>query len=204
MMKPQSREGFSVVEVIISAAVFSILIFVVASLRTNVDTLTNLVSQKLQSRQDIDRAMDQMVTEIRSASPSSQGAYPVESATTSSLVFFSDVDSDGLFERIRYTVGTSTLDRGVTKPSGSPLVYSTSSETVSTLISNLTKTTSSNVFTYYGEGYTGSQAALPATGTLASAIRLVRVTVYVDVRPREAPKPAYVSQLISIRNLRDD
>jgi prepilin-type N-terminal cleavage/methylation domain-containing protein len=198
------RRGFSVIEVLIAAAVFSVLIFVVASLRTNVDTLSNLVSQKLQSRQDIDRAMEQMVTEIRSAAPSSQGAYPIDEATTSTLVFYSDVDSDGLFERIRYTVGTTTLDRGVTKPSGTPLAYATSSETVSTLVSSLTRTTSSNVFTYYGEDYTGTEDPLPATSTLPSAVRLVRVTLYVDVRPREAPRPAYVSQLINIRNLRDD
>jgi type II secretory pathway pseudopilin PulG len=198
------RSGFSVIEVLISAAVFTVLIFVVATLRTNVDTLSNLVSQKLQSRQDIDRAMEQMVTEIRSAAPSNQGAYPVEAATTSTLIFYSDVDSDGLFERIRYTVGTTTLDRGITKPSGTPLAYSSSSETVSTLVSNLTRTTSSNVFTYYGDDYTGTEDPLPPTSTLASAVRLVRVTLYVDVRPREAPRPAYVSQLISIRNLRDD
>ncbi len=198
------RSGFSVIEVLISAAVFTVLIFVVATLRTNVDTLSNLVSQKLQSRQDIDRAMEQMVTEIRSAAPSNQGAYPVEAATTSTLIFYSDVDSDGLFERIRYTVGTTTLDRGVTKPSGTPLAYSSSSETVSTLVSNLTRTTSSNVFTYYGDDYTGVEDPLAPTSTLASAVRLVRVTLYVDVRPREAPRPAYVSQLISIRNLRDD
>lgn len=198
------RSGFSVIEVLISAAVFTVLIFVVATLRTNVDTLSNLVSQKLQSRQDIDRAMEQMVTEIRSAAPSNQGAYPVEAATTSTLIFYSDVDSDGLFERIRYTVGTTTLDRGVTKPSGTPLAYSSSSEMVSTLVSNLTRTTSSNVFTYYGDDYTGVEDPLAPTSTLASAVRLVRVTLYVDVRPREAPRPAYVSQLISIRNLRDD
>jgi hypothetical protein len=148
--------------------------------------------------------MDQMVTEIRSASPSSQGAYPIESATTSSLVFYSDVDSDGLFERIRYTVGTSTLTRGVIKPTGAPLAYVTSTETVATLMTSLTKTTSSPVFQYYGVGYTGSQAPLAATSTLATDVRVIRVTFYVDIKPREAPRPAYVSQIVTIRNLRDD
>lgn len=198
------QSGFSLIEIIIAAAILSVLVFVIASLRNNVNTLGNLVTQKLQSRQDIDRVMDQMVTEIRSAAPSSQGAYPIDSASTSSLVFYSDVDSDGLFERIRYTVGSTTLDRGVIKPSGNPLTYATSSERVATLISNLTRTTSSPVFSYYGDDYTGTQPPLAPTSTLASAVRLVRVTLYVDVRPREAPKPAFVSQLINIRNLRDD
>lgn len=204
MRKPDARRGFTVIEILIAAAVFAILIFVVASLRANVTTLSNLVSQKLQSRQDLDRVIEQVVTELRSASPSSQGAYPIESASSSSLVFYSDVDSDGLYERVRYAVSSSTLLRGVTKPAGNPLAYATSSEQLSAVITSLTKTTSSPVFQYYGAGYTGSEPPLSATATLPSAIRLVRVTFYVDVRPREAPKPAYVSQLVTIRNLRDD
>ena len=203
------RSGFTVIEVLLATAVFAILVFVIASLRGNVSTLSNLVTQKLQSRQDIDRVMDQIVTEIRSAAPSSQGAYPVVAASTSSLTFYSDVDSDGLFERVRYYLATSsaptsTLMRGVTKPAGSPLTYATSTETASVLISSLLASSTSPVFQYYGAGFTGSQAALPATSTAANAVRAVRVTFYVDVRPREAPKPAFVSQLVTIRNLRDE
>lgn len=199
-----SRKGFTLVEVVVAAAIFSVLVIVIGTLRNNVSTLSNLVGQKLQSRQDIDRVMDQMVTEIRSASPSNQGSYPIESASSSTLVFYSDVDSDGLFEKVRYTVASSSMTRGITKPEGNPLTYATSSERTAMVISNLTRTTSSPVFLYYGEDYTGTQAPLSGTTTLPSDIRMVRVTLYVDVRPREAPKPAYVSQLINIRNLRDD
>lgn len=200
----RSARGFTIVEVVLAAALFSVLVFVIASLRSNVTALSNLVGQKLQSRQDIDRVMDQMVTEIRSAAPSSQGAHPIEAASTSSFVFYSDIDSDGLFERVRYEVSGSSLLRGITKPAGNPLAYATSSETVSMIVTGLTQTTSSPVFAYYGADYTGTEEQLPTTSTLPSAVRLVRVTMYVDIRPREAPRPAYVSQLISIRNLRDD
>lgn len=198
------RAGFSVIEIVVAAALFSLMIFVVASLRSNVATLSNLVSQKLQSRQDIDRSLEQIVTEIRSAAPSSQGAYPVEAATTSSIIFYTDADSDGLFERVRYYVSGTSLLRGSVKPAGSPLSYATSSETTATAVSNLANTTSSNIFQYYGAGYTGSEAPLSTTSTQPTDVRLVRVTLYVDVRPTEAPKPAFVSQLISIRNLRND
>lgn len=195
------RRGFSSIEVIVAATLFSLMVFVVASVRGNVATLSNLVNQRLQSRQDIDRAVEQLVTDVRSASRSSQGAYPIEQATTSSLVVFSDVDGDGVFERVRYAVQGSDLVRGVTEPSGDPLAYSTSSERVATAIGNLASSTSA-IFQYYGAGYTGTQAPLSATGTLPSDVRVVRVTLLVDVKPREAPRSAYVSQLITVRNLR--
>ncbi len=198
------RAGFTVIELLVAAAIFAVLVFVVASLRGNVNTLGNLVRQKLQSRQDLDIMLDQMVTEIRSAAPSSQGAFPVESASTSTLVFYSDIDADGLVERIRYAVGTSTLVRGVIKPSGSPLGYATSSEQVATVMTDLVRTTSTPVFAYYGAGQAGVGDPLPATSSQPSAVRAVRVTFYVDVRPREAPKPAFASQLVVIRNLRDE
>lgn len=203
------RSGFSVIELLLAAAVFSILVFVIASLRSNVDRLSSIVTQKLQSRQDIDRALEQMVSEIRSASPSSQGAFPVAQASTGTLTIYSDADGDGLFERIRYSVSqgtgpTSTLMRAVTIPTGTPLTYNGATETTSTLVSDVLYATSSPIFSYYGTGYTGTQAPLSPTSTQSDLVRAVQVQLYVDVRPREAPKPVYVSQLITIRNLRDD
>jgi type II secretory pathway pseudopilin PulG len=200
------REGFTLIEIVLVVAMTAGIVFVVASFRSNLDMMENLLNQKLQSRQDIDQALQIMTTEIRSAGPSSLGAYAIQAAGTSSLVFFSDVDKDGVYERVRYFVATSTgatttINRGIVKPAGNPLVYTTSSETVTTAIVNVIRSTTTPLFSYFDTNYTGFETplALPVDATL---IRLVKVSLYADINPSTAPIPTLFSTMINIRNLR--
>ena len=87
-MKPKKkntifrRDGFSIFEVVIVLSIFALVLFAVSSFRGNLNILENLVNQKLQSRQDLDQEFQIMITELRSAGPSSLGAYPIETAST--------------------------------------------------------------------------------------------------------------------------
>lgn len=202
--KRQTSGGFSLVEVAVAVAVAAAIFFVVSSLRGNVSILENIIEQKLQSRQDIDQTFQIMITDIRSAGQSNQGAYPIVSASTSSFIFYSDYDQDGVFERIRYSLVTSTLERGIVEPSGNPLSYPTSSEVVTTVIEDvvIAATTSLNVFEYFDSSYTGSGSAMTSTDDV-SPIRVVRVTIYSDVSPGQAPRPLLFTNTVTIRNLRD-
>jgi len=196
------RSGFSLIEVIIVVAVAAGILFVISSLRVNVSGLENVINQKLFSRKDVDQAFQIMVTDIRSASPSSLGAYPLESASTSSLIFFNDFDSDGVFERIRYSLVTSTIEKGIIEPSDNPLVYSSSSETVTTIIEDVIPSTSTDVFRYFDSDYTGIEDPLPASSTSISSIRVVKVEILVDTNPGETPQPTLFTHTVTIRNLR--
>ncbi len=198
-----ARGGFSLIEVIIFVVIGAALLFVVSSLSRNVSNIEVFVNQKLQSRSDLAQTFEILVTEIRSAGQSSNGAYPISSASTSSLTFFSDVDQDSIFERVRYTLGTSTVVKGVIKPSGNPLVYATSSEVLRTVIDNVVLSTSTNLFDYFDANYTGSQAPL-ASPVDVSKIRMVKISVYVDTNPGKAPKPTLFTNTVTIRNLKSN
>ena len=67
--------------------------------------------------------MKTMVSEIRTASTANTGAYTIGLATDSALTFYSDTDNDGLKEKVRYFITGTTLQKGLTKPTGSPLSY---------------------------------------------------------------------------------
>ncbi|MBI3589709.1 MAG: prepilin-type N-terminal cleavage/methylation domain-containing protein [Candidatus Liptonbacteria bacterium] len=198
----KSKNGFSLVEVIIFAAISAVLVLVVSSLTSNVSNIENFVNQKLQSRSTLDQTFQVMVTDIRSAGPASNGAYPIQSASTSSLVFFSDIDQDGIFERVRYTLVTSTVEKGVIKPTGT-FQYVTSSEVVKNVIYNAVNATGTNFFDYFDDSYTGTQTAMTSTVDV-SKIRVVKVSVHVDTNPGKAPNPLLFSDTITIRNLRSN
>ncbi len=202
------RAGFSLFEVLLVMALFSSTLFVVIRFRSNLDLLQNIVNQKLQSRQDIDQAFQRLVTDIRSAGPSSLGGYAIEAAATSSLTFYSDIDKDGIFERVRYflassTSATTTLQRGIVEPAGNPLVYATSTEIVATAAANVVNTSTVQLFAYYDANYTGSEAPLSVPIT-TTAVRLVKISLLADVNPNTAPVSTLFSDMVSIRNLRSN
>jgi len=197
------REGVTLLEVLLVVMISASLIFVVGSFRNNLDTLQNFVGQKLQSRQDIDQTIQIIETEIRSSGPSSLGAYAIESAGTSSFAFFSDIDKDGLFERVRYFLSTSTVQRGIIKPAGNPLVYATSSEVITTAVASVIPSTSTPLFAYYDASYTGTQSAM-AYPLDVTAIRVVKFSVYADIKASSSPKAEFFTTTVTVRNLRSN
>lgn len=200
-MDTKKLAGFTFIEVVIVIAIFAVIFMVIASFGQNTSLLSNLINKSLQIEQDLRQTFQILVTEIRSAGPSSLGAYPIESAATGSLVFFSDIDEDGIFERVRYFVGTSTLEKGVTEPAGNPLVYATSSEVTKTVVNYLLLATST--FEYYDANYTGVEAPL-SIPIDAAKVRIVKITVTADVNPGAAPKPVTFTNTVNVRNLRSN
>lgn len=198
----RERRGISIVETLIVIAVAASVVLVITSFGGNLEVLKRIVNDTLQSRSDVEQVLQIMTTEIRSASPSSQGSYAIDSASTSSFVFYSDIDKDGLFERVRYFLASSTIEKGTIKPTGtSSLLYATSSEVVAAVVDNLIFPTSSPpLFLYYDSSYTGSQAALAST-TDVTPIRIVQISFYVNIATSTI-QPDFFTATVHIRNLK--
>jgi hypothetical protein len=131
--------------------------------------------------------------------PSALGGYAIESASPTSIVFFSDTDKNGVADRVRYFVGTSTINVGITKASGTPLTYATSTEVTKNIVWNLVST--STIFEYYNASYTGTQASMTVPIDLPS-IRVIKFGVSVDINPGKTPLPTYFTNTVNPRNLR--
>lgn len=184
-------------------AIASSIVFVVSSLSGNVSGLNGLVSQELQSKSDISQTLQIMTSEIRSAGPSGNGSFPIDVAGTSTFGFYSDIGKDGSVEHIRYFLASSSIEKGVIKPTGTPATYPTSTEIVTDLIDNVIIGTTTPLFAYYDSNYTGSQAPLPQPVDL-SQVRIVRVSFYSDTKATQAPTAQFFSTLVDIRNLRSN
>lgn len=198
----RGRNGFSLFEVVLVIGVSALVIFVIGSFSSNLNVIKNLVSQKLQSRSDVDQALQVMTTEIRSAGPSSLGSYPVEAASTSSFTFFSDINKNNFFYRVRYFLGTSTVQKGIVMPTGNPLTYVTSTEIVSTVVTDVTFPSSTQpLFNYYDSSYTGSQAPLSSPIDITK-IRTVQISLSVDTATSTAPRAEFFTATVGIRNLK--
>ena len=103
-------------------------------------------------------------------------------------------------EKVRYFLAGTTLQKGVIKPTGSPLIYNSINEKISTFVNNVIST---SIFDYYDENYDGTTAPLSFPVNV-SDIRLVKITVMVEQDPNRSPTPMVFSTQVSIRNLKDN
>lgn len=181
---------------------------VIAILGTAGITLSNMIAYFYRSNtylleqtsavDSANRGLDRAYTSVREASYGEDGSYPLVSAATSTITFYSDVDSDGPVEKIRLYLSGDTLYRGVTNAGGNPPTYAGQTETVSTISTSVKNATSTPLFRYY------NTSGVELTGTIDIAeVRSVRTRIDVDLNPSRAPNIVTLERTATLRNLRD-
>ena len=133
--------------------------------------------------------------------PSNNGSYPIMTATSDTFIFYSDIDEDGLFERVKYYIVGNVLKKSVIKPTGNPLIYNSANEKIYDLVHNVVADASSS-FNYYDKSYAGSGSSLTSPINIP-LIRIVKAQLKVDDNPNKPPGSLYFSTTAMIRNFRD-
>jgi|ERR1035437_9447336 prepilin-type N-terminal cleavage/methylation domain-containing protein len=197
------NKGFTLTEMVVATAIFVMIGVVVANFAANIFSFNYSTQGNLGAQIDGRHVLKQMISELRSASPSAAGAYPIAVAGTSSLTFFSDVNSDGTKEQLRYYVSGLSLMRGQTVPSGNPPTYPSGNETSQIVIHNVRNGTSTPIFDYFDTNYAGTSSPITIPVNIP-AVRLIRVTVIIDSDPNRSPNPITVTSLGVLRNLKDN
>ncbi len=201
------KRAFTIVEVVVSISILVIIMAAVSSFQYDVLNYNRSSATTLTNIQEAQSMIKVMAKEIRSMSPSSNGAYPILSAGTSTITFFADVDADGTKELIHYYIGTTTatrntIYRGSIKPSGSPLSYS-GVEAKKILATGVRNSSSTPLFEYFGSTYVGTSIAM--TYPLAvTTIRLIKINITIDTDPNKAPVLKTFTTQVSLRNLKDN
>lgn len=190
------------IEVLVSVGIFTLIGLAMYSFQSRIFSLNTMISSDLAAQTEVRRAFKTMSSEIRTASPSSLGSYPLSETATSSFIFYSNIDADSYKEQVRYFLQGTTLKKGVIKPSGAPLVYNPMYEVVTELIHHVVNATTS-VFTYYDTNYDGTTQPLTEPIDI-STVRLVKVTVFVDENTEDQLRSHTFTTQISMRNLKDN
>jgi len=168
IFKKNQEAGFSIVEMMVVIFGFTLIIGGLLTLFSGIFTTSN---QQLGLLSDTDQARKlafSIANELRNAQLGQNGSYVLDTAATSTLIFYSNADIDASIERIRYFVQNGQLWKGVVDYNGT--VYDTSTEKTYLVQSNLANG-ANPVFYYYDGSYIGSSTQ----SSLAMPVNVVQV-----------------------------
>jgi hypothetical protein len=198
--KTEKNCGLTIIEILFSVSISIIVIIALTLFAKNIWQNNAFISSGLGDIDAVRTALKTMTAEIRTAGPADTGAYTISQANDTTFSLYSDINSNGLREKVRYFLENGSLKKGVITPTGSPLSYILSNEVITTIIPYVTNT---NIFNYYDENYAGTTSPLSVPINIP-AVRLVKITVTVDKNPNKPPAPMTMTTQVSIRNLKDN
>ena len=203
MIKKINNRGFTMLEMIVVVGLFAMFAGAIAEMMIWGNHAKDVIFEQLSKQNDGRIASQDFLNDLRRASYSSVGAYPLEMANANEIIFYSNVDTDSWKERVHYFVSGTTLRRGITKPSGTPLTYNSANEIAADVAHDLNNTTT--LFYYYDQNYDG----ITNTSTMSfpiniSQVRMAGIKLWLDLRPNVSPAPLYIEGKTEIRNLKSN
>lgn len=182
-------KAFTLLETALS---ISILIFIFFSLFFLVINVSNLSSFSLLQTGTEGRVLLNlkiMEKELKSMETSNLGGYPIEEASSTKIVFYSDIDNDNLIEKISYSLIEEKLEKKVIKPTGNPLTYNENFAQISYVLDNLI--TPQKLFSFYDNNFEETNDI--------SKIRLIKI----DIKINQGRKIFSSYLFVAPRNLKD-
>ena len=182
-----------------------VVVIAVGTFEVNVFSYQGSISSSYQTAQSAQIMLKTMLVELREMSPGANGSYSLIKAATSSVSFFSDPDGDGITEQMTYSLVGTTLYKAIINPTGSSpsYVYNPANQSTTTLVTNVRNASSTPLFQYFDTNYNGTSSPLtiPVTTT---AVRLIKVSLTLDIDPKRSPLPVTYTIQASLRNLKSN
>ena len=196
-MLSKNKRGMSLIETVMAIAIFTIGIGGFSLLFAKTWKQNSFIIEKGTASMTASRGVQRTVDVIRKARQADNGAYPIVSANDNDLVIYSDIDKDGVTERVHYYLSGGVLKAGITDPAGTPPAYPAGDQTVND-ISNYIVNTSTPVFAYYDSD--NNSLATPAN---VNEVRMIEVHLEVNYNPAHIPNNVDIQSFATIRNLKD-
>ncbi|HEC30504.1 MAG TPA: hypothetical protein ENI66_00625 [Candidatus Yonathbacteria bacterium] len=197
-----NNTGMTFIEMLIYISIFTIIILVVTYSAVSFYRYNAYSLEQSQAIDSARRGIEPSINNIREASYSDEGGYPIVSASGDSFIFYSDVDRDNIIEKVRLFLdsGTNTFKKGLTKSAGNPPTYDNQPESIFILADNVRNTANGvSIFKYYDN--TGAEVTNLSN---VSSITFVVMSVIVNVNPSRSPNDFTLRASAALRNLKSN
>lgn len=200
------HRGLTIVELIMAISIFTIGIAGFTILFARTWKANSFILEEGQASFKASNALDNMAKSLRKVKQADNGNFGIKSAGDFDLVVYLDDDGDSTTEKIHYFLDQDSqkLKKGISEPSGSPLVYPDTDQTVITLADYIVNTTLQPVFIYYNEDYPINMASNPlTTPVVLPDVRLIQIHLWVNIKPVSAPDNINLQSFVELRNLNE-
>ncbi|KKQ98399.1 MAG: hypothetical protein UT24_C0004G0021 [Candidatus Woesebacteria bacterium GW2011_GWB1_39_12] len=148
----QREGGFTLIEVLVSAAILVILAAGFLGLQFIISQNQVTAWRNYLAIEAANLSLSNLSRELRDARQSGTGGYPLEVPNDQEIVFYSDIDYDEEIERVRYTLSGTELTKGVIEPVGEPATYPADTEKTK-IVTDIVRNASNPVFYYYNSDW---------------------------------------------------
>ncbi len=191
--KKMNKQGFTLIELLVSVSITAIVVFIATDfLIRGMDSMR--YNQEFEEAVSAGRKSVEIISkEIRGANISDRGDYPIELASDQELIFYSDIDYDNDFDRVRYYLVDRTIYKGVTEATAAKNYPGPEAiEKIADYVNN----GGQEIFKYYDSD--GNE-------TLdLDSIRMVNIRFLFNVNPGLAPDDIAVETDVQLRNLKSN
>ena len=201
-------KGFTLIEMLIAMAVLVIMTGAVTAFFVFLyrEQATDII--RIERINVASRAIEKISLDIRKINRAEDGSPPIEFGGEQSLIFYSDIDGDGLTERVEYFLAGTNLERMITKPSGDPCEYINHGDPVT--IAMDVKNGVEPIFRYYDGNYTGGENPLPLAdpppdppSVNITEIKLIEISLDINPDNNYLTQPFHIETKIHPRNLKE-
>ncbi|MEK7579224.1 MAG: prepilin-type N-terminal cleavage/methylation domain-containing protein [Patescibacteria group bacterium] len=192
------ERGFTLIEMITTTAILTLVTGAVVGSILMLYKGNRFAMEQAIAVENARRGVEQMVRDIREASYSEGGAYPLVTLGSTTIAIYTDLDRDDDAELVRFFLtGTSFMKR-VTNPTGTPAVYTEATTTAQLLSENVRNGEQGTpIFEYFDEN--GVEVSSYSD---ISDVAFVRVNLIVNVNPETLPNEFVLRSSATIRNLK--
>lgn len=199
-----NNKGLTLLEVIVAMGIFALIVGGIVTMFIYSFQSNKIIWEQLSTQSEGRKVVQDFINELRPATYSSIGAYPLVTAGNQEITFYSNIDTDTLRERVRYFLSSKTLKKGVIKPSGSPLTYNPANEVI-TEVAHDVANGASPLFYYYNQDYGNIATSTALTQPVSiMAVRVVGIKLSLEENPTASPEPFNVEAKVEIRNLKSN
>jgi len=182
-------------EVIVTIGVFSVIMSGVTLMFTTSWKNYNYIMSTNSASIAANQGMSNIINILRRVRNADNGSYPIESVGDFDLIVFSDLDKDGITERVHYYLNSGNMVVGTSEPSGFPLTYPGTDTTTDIVIKNITNEATEPIFYYYDN----ANALLSTPVSNLIDVKMIGVNLIIEKRDGDLN----IESFASLRNLSD-
>lgn len=198
------NSGFTIIEISVSMVVTIIVLGSLLGLQQVISQNQTTVFNHSIEVDIANSSMKSLVKELRNSHYGDNGAYLIQYADEQSIIFYSDINLDGVTEKIRYFLDGTELKKGIIEPQGFPATYPDANEQIRVVADNVRNGTLP-LFYYYNsdwpEDATNNPLAVPAD---QDSISLVRIHIRINTQADDTNRDYVLESFAQIRTIKSN